>query len=94
MKGAKPIESELTGQLPNPGREGIALVPTMLMLSGLAIVLMALMTSVMSGKRTTNHQNDDFKLSSAVEKHESAQSLGAPDSPVTKVKPEWKPWTM
>ncbi len=48
-------------------RDGIALLPTMLVVSGLAIFAMALLTTVLNGKRTTTHQNDDYKLSSAVE---------------------------
>ncbi|MEW6071923.1 MAG: polymer-forming cytoskeletal protein [Planctomycetota bacterium] len=48
-------------------RRGIALVPAMLLVSGLAIFAMALLTTVLTGKRTTTHQSDDFKLSSAVE---------------------------
>jgi hypothetical protein len=54
--------------LPFHDRErGIALVPAMLLVSGLAVFAMALLTTVLTGARTTTHQNDDFKLSSAVE---------------------------
>ena len=68
MKTEMPIENGRRRRTWGPpARRGIALVPTMLMISGLAIFLMALMTSVMTGTRTTTHQNDDFKLSSAVE---------------------------
>ena len=48
-------------------RRGLAIVPAMLLVSGLAIVALALLTTVLSGKRTTSHQHDDYKLSSAVE---------------------------
>jgi hypothetical protein len=46
---------------------GIALVPALLVVSGLAIFALALLTAVLSGKRTVNYQNDDYKLSAAVE---------------------------
>lgn len=46
---------------------GVALIPTLLVVSGLAIFVMALLTTVLSGKRTVNHQHDDYELSSTVE---------------------------
>ncbi len=49
------------------GSSGVALIPTLLVVSGLAIFVMALLTAVMTGKRTVNHQHDDYELSSAVE---------------------------
>jgi len=39
----------------------------MLVVSGLAIFLMALMTGVLSGSRTAIHQSDEYQLSSSVE---------------------------
>ena len=47
--------------------QGIALVPTMLVVSGLAIFTMALMTGVLSNNRTVVHQSDEYQLSSSVE---------------------------
>jgi len=49
------------------GESGIALVPAMVVVSGLAIFTMALLTAVSSGKKTVLHQSDDFRISSAVE---------------------------
>jgi len=49
------------------GRRGIALVPTMLILSGLAVFTMAMMSTVLSGSRNVARQADDYQLSSSVE---------------------------
>jgi hypothetical protein len=46
---------------------GIALVPVMLIVSGLAIFTAAMMTATLSGNRSLLHQSDDYKLASAVE---------------------------
>ncbi len=48
-------------------RRGIALVPAILIVSGLAIFLVALMTAVMSNRRTVVFQNEDYQVASAVE---------------------------
>lgn len=48
-------------------RRGIALVPVMLVVSGLAIFMMAMMTGVLSGNRSTVQQRDEYQLSSSVE---------------------------
>lgn len=48
-------------------REGIALVPVMLVVSGLAIFTMALMTGVLSGNRTVSSQSEEYRLSCSVE---------------------------
>ena len=52
---------------PNQSRRGIALVPTLLVVSGMALFTMALMTTVLTGNRTVNSQSDEYRLSSAVE---------------------------
>lgn len=52
---------------PNSTRRGIALIPTLMIVSAMAVFVMALFTAVLSGKRTTNHQTDDYRLNSAVE---------------------------
>ena len=48
-------------------RDGIALVPTILIISGLAVFMMALVTTVLSGQKTVLHQEDDHKLTSTAE---------------------------
>ena len=48
-------------------RRGIAIVPVMLVVSGLAIFTMALVTATMSGARSNNVQSEDYHLASAVE---------------------------
>ncbi|MAB79082.1 MAG: hypothetical protein CMJ89_06980 [Planctomycetes bacterium] len=48
-------------------KTGIALVPAMVILSGMAIFTMALLTVVTSGKKTVMHQGEEFRISSAVE---------------------------
>ena len=53
--------------LERSGERGIALVPAILVVSGMAIFLVALLTAVMSGRRTVVHQNEDYHVSSAVE---------------------------
>ncbi len=49
------------------GRAGIALVPAILVVSGLAVFSVALLTAVLSGSRTVVHQGEDYQVSSAVE---------------------------
>lgn len=49
------------------GRRGIAIIPTLLVVSGLGIFALALLTAGLSTKRSVNHQADDYRLSSAVE---------------------------
>jgi hypothetical protein len=66
-RDAQQLGCSSSGRAPTKGREGIALVPAMLVVSGMAIFAMALMTAVLSGKRTVLHQDDDYRLSSAVE---------------------------
>ena len=46
---------------------GIALIPALAVVSGLAIFTMALLTAVTSGKKTMIHQGEEFRISSAVE---------------------------
>ena len=58
------------------GERGIALIPAILVVSGMAIFLVALLTAVMSGRRTVVHQNEDYHVSSAVE---SVAMLAAED---------------
>ena len=48
-------------------RAGIALVPAILVVSGLAIFSVALLTAALSGSRTVVHQGEDYQVSSAVE---------------------------
>jgi len=48
-------------------RRGIALVPAILVVAGLAVFLMLLMTAVVSGKKTTVHQSEDYQVASTVE---------------------------
>lgn len=48
-------------------RAGVALITTLLVVSGLAVFVVALMASVLTGKRTVDHQHDDHGLASAVE---------------------------
>ena len=48
-------------------RRGIAMVPVMLIVSGLAVFTMALLTATMSGNRTIVYQADDHRLTSGVE---------------------------
>lgn len=48
-------------------RRGSALVPTLVVLTSLAIFGLAMVMSTMSGARTINHQADEYRLSSAVE---------------------------
>ncbi len=57
-------------------KRGIALVPALLIVSGIAVFAMALLTATLSGERSLRHQNDDYRLSSAVE---SVAVLGAED---------------
>jgi hypothetical protein len=49
------------------GRAGIALVPAILIVSGLAIFSVALLSAVLSGSRTVVHQGEEYQVSSAVE---------------------------
>ncbi len=49
------------------GRDGIALVPAILIVSGLAVFSVALLSAVLSGSRTVVHQNEEYQVSSAVE---------------------------
>jgi len=49
------------------GRRGAALVPTLVVVSSLAIFGLALLTAGLSGARSVSHQDDDYKLTSAVE---------------------------
>jgi len=53
---------------------GSALVPTLVVVSTLVVLSMALITTGMSGARTVNYQDDDYRLTSAVE---SAAMLAA-----------------
>jgi hypothetical protein len=46
---------------------GIALVPVILVVSGLAVFTVALLTAVLSGSRTVVRQDEDYRVSSAVE---------------------------
>jgi len=46
---------------------GIALVPAILIVAGLAVFLMLLMTAVVSGKKTTVLQSEDYQVTSSVE---------------------------
>ncbi len=46
---------------------GVALVPALLIVSGIAIFAMALMTATLSSQRSLDHQTDDYRISSAVE---------------------------
>ena len=48
-------------------RRGVAIIPTLLVVSGLGIFALALLTAGLSTKRSVNHQADDYRLSSAVE---------------------------
>ncbi len=47
--------------------QGIALIPTLLVVSGLAVFMVALLATVLTGKRTVNLHSDEHRLSSAVE---------------------------
>ena len=49
------------------GRAGIALVPAILIVSGLAVFIVALLSAVLSGSRTVVHQSEEYQVSSAVE---------------------------
>lgn len=55
------------GTLRTNARTGIALVPAILVVSGLAIFSVALLTAALSGSRTVVHQGEDYQVSSAVE---------------------------
>lgn len=46
---------------------GIALVPAILIVAGLAVFIMLLMTAVVSGKKTVVHQSEDYQVASSVE---------------------------
>jgi len=48
-------------------RAGFAMVPTLLLVSGLAVFIMALVTATLAGNRAITYQADDYKMSSAVE---------------------------
>jgi hypothetical protein len=48
-------------------RRGVALVPAILIVAGLAVFVVALMTTVLSGNRTVVHQGEEYQVSSAVE---------------------------
>ncbi|MEX1025174.1 MAG: hypothetical protein WD226_08870 [Planctomycetota bacterium] len=48
-------------------RRGIALIPTLLIVSAMTVFVMALFSAVLAGKKTTNLHTDDYELSSAVE---------------------------
>jgi hypothetical protein len=48
-------------------RTGIALVPAILIVSGLAVFSAALLSAVLSGSRTVVHQSEEYQVSSAVE---------------------------
>jgi hypothetical protein len=48
-------------------RDGIALVPAILIVSGLAVFVVALLSAVLSGSRTVVHQSEDYQVSSSVE---------------------------
>ena len=48
-------------------RNGIALVPAILIVSGLAVFSVALLSAVVSGSRTVVHQSEEYQVSSAVE---------------------------
>ena len=48
-------------------RTGIALVPVILVVSGLAVFTVALLSAVLSGSRTIVHQDEDYRVASAVE---------------------------
>src|SRR5262245_60488195 len=48
-------------------RDGIALVPAILIVSGLAVFIVALLSAVLSGSRTVVQQSEDYQVSSAVE---------------------------
>jgi len=49
------------------GRRGIALVPAILIVAGLAVFTMLLMTAVISGKKTVVQQSEDYQVASSVE---------------------------
>jgi hypothetical protein len=48
-------------------RRGVAMIPTLLAVAGLSIFVLALLTSVITTKRSVNHQSDEYRLSSTVE---------------------------
>ena len=48
-------------------RNGIALVPAILIVAGLVVFAVALLSAVLSGSRTVVHQNEEYQVSSAVE---------------------------
>src|SRR6185503_3780851 len=54
----------------------IALVPVILVVSGLAVFVVALLAAVLSGSRTVVRQDEDYQVTSAVE---SVASLAAED---------------
>ncbi len=58
---------ERTRRAARRGRRGSALIPTLVVVSSLAIFALALITATLSGARTVNHQSDEYFLGSAVE---------------------------
>lgn len=54
-------------RISSTSRRGIALVPAILIVAGLAVFTMLLMTAVVSGKKTTVHQSEDYQVTSTVE---------------------------
>ncbi|HED66026.1 MAG TPA: hypothetical protein ENJ09_10795 [Planctomycetes bacterium] len=61
------MKTEHSIQRTSSGRRGIAIVPVLLIVSGLAIFSMAMMTATLSGNRSMETQAEDYRLSSAVE---------------------------
>ena len=53
--------------LSTDSRRGIALVPAILIVAGLAVFTMLLMTAVVAGKKTVVQQSEDYQVSSTVE---------------------------
>ena len=48
-------------------RRGTALIPTLVVVSSLAIFALAMVMATLNGARTVNHQSDEYRLESAVE---------------------------
>ena len=54
-------------QAPAPRRRGSALVPTLIVVSALATLGLAMLSSSLDGARTVNFEDDEYSLTSAVE---------------------------
>ncbi len=67
MKDEGTMQANTKGCRRSDGRKGVAMIPTLLAVSGMAIFALALLVSVLTTERSATQQADTYRLSSTVE---------------------------